>query len=373
MRKIKTFIILSAALLAGISSSCSDSYMEDLNTDKSKANSIDPNAQLTTAELQTYGDLGMVEIYRNYLYAFTQQLMGCWNTTNYGGRHTVDNNEMGRIWTSFYPKAIKNLTDAIHRSAEDENRKNINAILRIYRVYMMSVITDIYGDAPYSEAGQGYLKEIYNPKYDTQEDIYNDFFTELKDASAGMFQLSEFQLLGSFHQEGAPSVYVSSQWSAVEGDTVYLDAGTTVSFVIDALNVKDAVFVTNSHPHAERLAQKGYKVFVIGGEYKAKTGAYVGTLASKALEQYHFDKGFFGTNGISPGSGFSTPDEREAEVKRAALLRCEKAYVLADATKFDKSAFVSFASLSEGTVITDDAPEKYSALTEIIGTDEMTI
>lgn len=186
MRKIKTFIILSAALLAGISSSCSDSYMEDLNTDKSKANSIDPNAQLTTAELQTYGDLGMVEIYRNYLYAFTQQLMGCWNTTNYGGRHTVDNNEMGRIWTSFYPKAIKNLTDAIHRSAEDGNRKNINAILRIYRVYMMSVITDIYGDAPYSEAGQGYLKEIYNPKYDTQEDIYNDFFTELKDAVSAL-------------------------------------------------------------------------------------------------------------------------------------------------------------------------------------------
>lgn len=186
MRKIKTFIILSAALLAGISSSCSDSYMEDLNTDKSKANSIDPNAQLTTAELQTYGDLGMVEIYRNYLYAFTQQLMGCWNTTNYGGRHTVDNNEMGRIWTSFYPKAIKNLTDAIHRSAEDENRKNINAILRIYRVYMMSVITDIYGDAPYNEAGLGYLKEIYNPKYDTQEDIYNDFFTELKDAASAL-------------------------------------------------------------------------------------------------------------------------------------------------------------------------------------------
>ena len=186
MRKIKTFIILSAALLAGISSSCSDSYMEDLNTDKSKANSIDPNAQLTTAELQTYGDLGMVEIYRNYLYAFTQQLMGCWNTTNYGGRHTVDNNEMGRIWTSFYPKAIKNLTDAIHRSEEDENRKNINAILRIYRVYMMSVITDIYGDAPYSEAGLGYLKEIYNPKYDTQEDIYNYFFTELKDAASAL-------------------------------------------------------------------------------------------------------------------------------------------------------------------------------------------
>lgn len=181
---IKTFIL--AIVLGGMACSCSDDYMEDLNTDPSKASSIDPNAQLTTAELQTYGDLGMVEIYRNYIYAFTQQLMGCWNTTNYGGRHTVDNNEMSRIWTSFYPKAIKNVTDAIHRSGEEENRTNINAALRIYRVYLMSIITDIYGDAPYSEAGLGYLEEKYNPRYDTQEEIYNDFFVELKDAGAAL-------------------------------------------------------------------------------------------------------------------------------------------------------------------------------------------
>ena len=44
---IKTFIF--AIVLGGMASSCSDSYMEDLNTDPSKANTIDPNAQLTTA------------------------------------------------------------------------------------------------------------------------------------------------------------------------------------------------------------------------------------------------------------------------------------------------------------------------------------
>ena len=181
---IKTFIF--AIVLGGMASSCSDSYMEDLNTDPSKANTIDPNAQLTTAELQTYGDLGMVEIYRNYIYAFNQQLMGCWNTTNYGGRHTVDNNEMSRIWTSFYQKSIKNVTDAIYRSAEEENKTNINSALRIYRVYLMSIITDIYGDVPYSEAGLGYLEGVYNPRYDTQEEIYNNFFVELKEAGAAL-------------------------------------------------------------------------------------------------------------------------------------------------------------------------------------------
>lgn len=181
MRQSKYITIITMAC-ALFFASCSDEYMENMNTDPSKAVTIDPNAQLTTAQLQTYGDLGMMEIYRNYHYAFTQQLMGCWNTTNYGGRHTVDNNEMSRIWTSFYTQPLKNLTDAQYRTAEDPEKVNINSILRIYRVYLTSIVTDTYGDAPFSEAGLGFLEGKFNPKYDTQEEIYNAFFLELEDA-----------------------------------------------------------------------------------------------------------------------------------------------------------------------------------------------
>ena len=181
MRQSKYITIITMAC-ALFFASCSDEYMENMNTDPSKAATIDPNAQLTTAQLQTYGDLGMMEIYRNYHYAFTQQLMGCWNTTNYGGRHTLDNNEMSRIWTSFYTQPLKNITDAQYRTAEDAEKVNINSILRIYRVYLTSIVTDTYGDAPYSEAGLGFLEGKFNPKYDKQEDIYNAFFLELEDA-----------------------------------------------------------------------------------------------------------------------------------------------------------------------------------------------
>ena len=177
--KYITIITMACALFFA---SCSDEYMENMNTDPSKAATIDPNAQLTTAQLQTYGDLSMMEIYRNYHYAFTQQLMGCWNTTNYGGRHTLDNNEMSRIWTSFYTQSLKNIIDAQYRTAEDAEKVNINSVLRIYRVYLMSIITDTYGDAPFSEAGLGFLEGKFNPKYDKQEDIYNAFFLEMEDA-----------------------------------------------------------------------------------------------------------------------------------------------------------------------------------------------
>lgn len=181
MRQSKYITIITMAC-ALFFASCSDEYMENMNTDPSMAATIDPNAQLTTAQLQTYGDLSMMEIYRNYHYAFTQQLMGCWNTTNYGGRHTLDNNEMSRIWTSFYTQSLKNIIDAQYRTAEDAEKVNINSVLRIYRVYLMSIITDTYGDAPFSEAGLGFLEGKFNPKYDKQEDIYNAFFLELEDA-----------------------------------------------------------------------------------------------------------------------------------------------------------------------------------------------
>lgn len=197
----QSYIILLMVASALFFGACSDEYLENLNTDPSKAATIDPNAQLTTAQLQTYGDLGMVEIYRNYHYAFSQHLMGAWNTTNYGGRHTIDNNEMSRIWTSFYPNAIKNLTDGMVRTAEDPDKVNIHSALRIYRVYMMSLITDIYGDAPYSEAGLGYLDSKFNPRYDTQEEIYMDFFKELDEAVAA-FDSGKDQITGDVIFDG---------------------------------------------------------------------------------------------------------------------------------------------------------------------------
>ena len=190
MKKIHQYIGIAVVALASLTAaSCSsDDTMTDINTDPSKAATMDPNAQLTTAELQTYGDLGMVEIYRNYHYAFDQQLMGCWNTTNYGGHHTIDNNEMSRVWTSLYPTAVKNIVDAI---AHADSKPNLKAVASVYRVYLMSLITDIYGDCPYTEAGLGFIKGISNAKYDEQKDIYYDFFNQLDSADRELYAAND--------------------------------------------------------------------------------------------------------------------------------------------------------------------------------------
>ncbi len=169
-----------AAFIVGFSliaiTACSDSYMEEMNTDDTKAESIAPSAQLTTALLQTYGDFGFMDTYRSYITGFTQHFAGGWNVTSYAGSVHAQDDQMRLVWDQLYNVAIKNIVDAI---ANSENLPNTNAALRIHRVYLMNMLTDIYGDIPCMQAGKGYTEGISNPTYDKQEDIYNFFFEEL--------------------------------------------------------------------------------------------------------------------------------------------------------------------------------------------------
>ena len=150
------------------------------------------------------------------------------------------------------------------------------------------------------------------------------------------------------------------------GDFVYLDAGTTTGNMIDYLTERQAVFVTNATDHARRLSEKGYTTYILGGEFKAVTEAVVGEEAIANLSKYNFTKGFWGANGASPSYGFSTPDIREAMLKKSAMQHCSRRYVLCDSSKFSKISCVSFADFTSAVILTtkleDDTYSQYTIL-----------
>ena len=154
-----------------------------------------------------------------------------------------------------------------------------------------------------------------------------------------------------------------------DNDFVYLDAGTSVGYMVEFLAKKRAAFVTNAVAHAQRLAAQGNRVLLIGGELKSSTEAVVGAQAIELLRKYHFTKGFFGTNGIHIESGCTTPDIREAAIKEMAILRSAKAYILADSTKFGQVAPVTFSELDAVDIITtklkDATFNKYKNIVEV--------
>lgn len=136
------------------------------------------------------------------------------------------------------------------------------------------------------------------------------------------------------------------------GDFVYIDAGTTTERMIEFITERQAVYVTNAITHAKKLAERGCTVYILGGEFKAVTEAIVGEEAVVTLGKYNFTKGFWGTNGISIQKGFSTPELKEALVKKKSMENCRERYVLADESKFSQISNVTFAPFENAFVIT---------------------
>lgn len=155
-------------------------------------------------------------------------------------------------------------------------------------------------------------------------------------------------------------------------DFVYLDAGTTTALMIDSLAERGARYVTNAAEHAKKLAQLGCTVYLLGGLYKAATEAIIGAEAIEDIMRYNFTKGFFGTNGIHPDAGFSTPDAEEALVKSQACRRCRERFILADTSKFQKISSVTFLGYDEASIITTELEdERYNEQPNVLEVDRL--
>ena len=141
-------------------------------------------------------------------------------------------------------------------------------------------------------------------------------------------------------------------------DFVYLDAGTTTERMIEYIQTMKAVFVTNAISHAKLLSEKGCRVYILGGEFKSQTEAIVGEEAVETLDKYNFTKGFWGTNGVSKTEGFSTPDVKEAMIKKTSISRCASPYVLCDSSKFSRISCVKFEEFVNAFIITTKVDEE---------------
>lgn len=153
-----------------------------------------------------------------------------------------------------------------------------------------------------------------------------------------------------------------------EGDSIYLDAGTTTNELIEYIKDKKIKVVTNGLMHLEKLMEYNIETYLVGGRLKKKTKAIVGIKAVEDLDDFSFNKAFMGANGVDDLNGYTTHDIEEALVKKKAMKKANKVYILVDNTKFGISYFSNIAKLDEATIITDkkNINEKILKVTEVI-------
>jgi DeoR family fructose operon transcriptional repressor len=149
--------------------------------------------------------------------------------------------------------------------------------------------------------------------------------------------------------------------------SVLLDGGSTTAALADVLPTDRRLYVaTNSVPIAARLsASPAVTLHVLGGRVRGITQTAVGDATVRALRDLRLDVVFLGTNGISAGHGFSTPDEAEAATKRAMVRAAQRVIVLADSSKLGREHLVRFAAVEDVDVLVTDNGADPGAVAEL--------
>ncbi len=152
-----------------------------------------------------------------------------------------------------------------------------------------------------------------------------------------------------------------------DGDTIFLGPGTTVAFLAEALNNQRLTVITNCMPVFTLLMAKkteDFQVFLLGGEYRQVTEAFVGEITNTSLEKLRFSKMFFSGNGVRDGE-VMTSTLAEAYTQNLAFKHSLEKYLLLDSSKIGKDDFTSFCKLRDLTALITDVKtedENYRSL-----------
>jgi DeoR family fructose operon transcriptional repressor len=149
-----------------------------------------------------------------------------------------------------------------------------------------------------------------------------------------------------------------------DGDSIYLDAGTTTLEMINYIDKKNIAVVTNGLKHIDALVERGIEAYILGGRIRLKTKAIIGIDALRSLEKFRFDRAFMGINGVHLEYGYTTPDSEEAALKESAIRLSKEPYILADESKFGEVAFIKVCDLSKAAIITNTSIENYEKYLE---------
>jgi DeoR/GlpR family transcriptional regulator of sugar metabolism len=141
-----------------------------------------------------------------------------------------------------------------------------------------------------------------------------------------------------------------------DGDTIMINSSATAVLIAKYLLGKKGVrIVTNCTlilPYAR--VNPLLHVTLVGSEFRPSTEALVGPTAIEMLDHYHAKFAFLGTAGFSVKNGITAHVAEEAAVVRKMADRSEIKVLVTDSSKFGKTEFVCYLSMSDiDTLITD--------------------
>lgn len=140
--------------------------------------------------------------------------------------------------------------------------------------------------------------------------------------------------------------------------SLFLNIGTSTEAVARALlHHRNLMVVTNNMNVANILATNpDCEVIVTGGHLRRADGGLVGNLAADTIRRFKFDLAVIGCSALDQDGDLLDFDIQEVAVSQAIIRQSRRTFLVADSSKFTRSAPARIASLSEIDTLFTDKP-----------------
>ena len=143
-----------------------------------------------------------------------------------------------------------------------------------------------------------------------------------------------------------------------DGDVIFMDASSTVSYLIPYLEkFNDLIVITNSPKTSICLGKHNIKNYCTGGQLLMHSIAYVGSEAEKFVSHINANLFFFSSRGYIEGGMITDSSEQEVTVKKAMLKNADISYYLCDISKKGNKYAFNICSVQDvAGIINEETP-----------------
>lgn len=182
--KIKSLAILAVAAVGF--TACSDAWLEDYKLDQNRPSDVSMEVLLPSAQA-AYG-MTQGDVLPRLTSIFMQQMTGTDRQSLAHNRYAqIGEGDFNTPWNNSYAGGLYDLK-LIEEKAEAAGASAYVGVAKIMTAMYLGVLTDHFGDIPYTNALQG--ADNLKATFDPQADIYTTIFTLLSDGKDALAQPS---------------------------------------------------------------------------------------------------------------------------------------------------------------------------------------
>ena len=184
------------------------------------------------------------------------------------------------------------------------------------------------------------------------------FLLRTRGGALSVNTMPEFSFDVRQHQHAAQKAKIGRAAANLvsHGDTIFLDASTTVHAMIPHLkNFPELTVITNSLKAAMSLLEAPQiQIILPGGHLRRESISLVGPTYAELLEEINVQTGFFGARGVTVEEGLTDVNMNEVAMKRSMVERCRRVVGVLDARKMGNVATSTFARLEQVDILITD-------------------